>query len=71
MSVPKVIGEQLAKDVAFRSDMKSGYLLFCITPIDDIKGSFSNKCKRQYGKYKILDKIDNATTNLIADCTGK
>ena len=55
VSVPKVIGEQLAKDVALRSDMKSGYLLFCITPIDDIKASFEWKNKNGYGIYQITD----------------
>ena len=66
VSIPKVIGielEEYAKAhgrdddnngiVDFIEDMNDGYLLFCITPIDDIKASFEWKDKHGYGTYQI------------------
>lgn len=67
VSVPKAITDVLSKDTALKNDMDSGYLLFCITPIDDIRASFEWKCTHGYGKYKIMD---GAT--VVKDCaTGE
>lgn len=53
LSVPTLIGEALAEDDALASDMTDGYLLFCITPMDDIKASFEWKNSHGYGVYQI------------------
>lgn len=79
LSVPTLIGKVIEespdnvdadgngkKDIT--EDMESGYLLFCITPIDDIKASFIDKCKRGYGKYIIKEKTDSSTENELLDC---
>ena len=74
VSVPALIGDALynLKDSGgnyyLREDMESGYLLFCITPMDDIKASFKDKCKRGYGKYIIKEKTDSSTENELLDC---
>jgi len=65
VSVPKAITDVLKQDSTLKNDMDSGYLLFCITPIDDIKASFEWKCNHGYGKYKIMD-----GTTMVQDCTG-
>lgn len=81
VSVPKRIGEVLSADSVIRSDMKSGYLLFCITPMDDIRGSFENKCDRGYGRYTIKDymvskgteeiTVNEVTIRDVSDCSKK
>lgn len=59
VSVPALIGDALynLKDSGgnyyLREDMESGYLLFCITPIDDIKASFEWKNSHGYGVYQV------------------
>ena len=67
VSVPKAITDVLRKDAVLKNDMDSGYLLFCITPIDDIRASFEWKCTHGYGKYKIMD-----GDTVVKDCaTGE
>ena len=66
LSVPTLIGKAIEessdnvdadgngkKDIT--EDMELGYLLFCITPIDDIRASFEWKNKHGYGVYQITD----------------
>ncbi len=67
ISVPKAITDVLKQDEALKNDMDSGYLLFCITPISDIRASFEWKCTHGYGKYKIMD-----GDTVVKDCaTGE
>ena len=66
VSVPRAITNVLKKDPALKNDMDSGYLLFCITPIDDIRASFEWQCKHGYGRYKIMDGDE-----IVQDCTTK
>lgn len=63
VSVPTLIGEALAEDDALASDMTDGYLLFCITPMDDIKASFESKCDKGYGTYTIYYDTVSKDTN--------
>lgn len=70
VSVPSLIGDVLAQESALAADMSDGYLLFCITPMDDIRASFVDKCKRGYGKYKIVDTAPDRTQTPVWDCTG-
>ncbi|MBR5130109.1 MAG: hypothetical protein IKV03_02660 [Alphaproteobacteria bacterium] len=57
VSIPNMITtalkQQYQDDHNFLADMNDGYLLFCITPIDDIRASFQFKCKKGYGRYTI------------------
>ena len=67
VSVPTLIGQAVAEeDAALASDMQDGYLLFCITPMDDIKASFESKCDKGYGTYTIYyDTVSKDTTGNI------
>ena len=78
LSVPTLIGKVIEespdnvdadgngkKDIT--EDMESGYLLFCITPMEDIYRSFKFRCEKGYNHYKTI--IYNGT--VLENCKEK
>ena len=62
VSVPKAIGEKV--ETEFLEDMKTGYLPFCITPLEDIYRSFKFRCEKGYTHYKKITYNDT----VLEDC---
>lgn len=65
LSIPKVIGDKISLD--YSEVMSSGYLPFCITPIEDIYRSFKFRCEKGYNHYKTITYNDT----VLEDCKEK